>query len=117
VKFAEHSPSVLTTYIQQIYNTRVIIWDEKKNFQLQLTRNIHLEEIAELILNRRYLDIVKHPKRPNQSIFVIVINGYVHAVPFVVDQDANIILKTAFPSRKLHKKYGGKNEEVKTDSL
>ena len=28
-------------------------------------------------------------------------------VPFVVDEHKRIVLKTAFPSRKYHRKYGG----------
>jgi hypothetical protein len=38
------------------------------------------------------------------------INDYIWLIPFITDEDDNIILKTAFPSRKFNKKYGGKNE-------
>jgi hypothetical protein len=31
-------------------------------------------------------------------------------VPFVIDDDENIVLKTVFPSRKFHKLYGPKHE-------
>ncbi len=85
----------------------MIIWEEKKNKKLKLERNINFEEICDMILNHRYLDIIEHPKRKNQNIFVIEINNYMHAVPFVIDENDNIILKTAFPSRKLDRKYRG----------
>ena len=85
----------------------MIIWEEKKNKKLKLERNINFEEICDIILNHRYLDIIEHPKRRNQNIFVIEINNYVHAVPFVIDENENIVLKTAFPSRKLDRKYRG----------
>jgi uncharacterized DUF497 family protein len=91
-----------------------IIWDDEKNNKLKKERRISFEEIESLILAKKYIEIVKHPKRPGQRVFIIPIKGYVHAVPFLLDDDNNIILKTAFPSRKFHKKYGQKNDENKT---
>ncbi|MBF8295676.1 MAG: BrnT family toxin [Bacteroidetes bacterium] len=41
-------------------------------------------------------------------MFLIPINGYIHVVPFVVDDENNFVLKTVFPSRRFHKKLGGK---------
>lgn len=32
---------------------------------------------------------------------------YTWLVPFIVDEYERIVLKTAFPSRKYHKNYGG----------
>jgi hypothetical protein len=85
----------------------MIIWDHDKDLKLKLMRNLSFEEIADIILKNEYVDIIDHPTRKNQSIFVIEINNYIHAVPFIVDKEERIILKTAFPSRKLHKKYRG----------
>ena len=85
----------------------MIIWDENKNIKLKLERNISFEQIAEILLEEKYLDILEHPKRDNQNIFVVEINEYIYAVPFTIDEDENIILKTAFPSRKLNSIYGG----------
>jgi uncharacterized DUF497 family protein len=90
-----------------------IIWDDEKNNKLKKERGISFEEIAALILQKKYIEIVKHQKRTDQRIFLLPINGYIHAVPFVVDQENNVVLKTAFPSRKFHKKYGQKNNENK----
>ncbi len=75
--------------------------------QLKLERSISFEEISIIIQEESFIDILEHPKRDNQRIYVIEINDYIYAVPFVVDEDENIILKTVFPSRKLHKKYRG----------
>lgn len=83
----------------------MIIWDDDKNEKLQNERNISFEEIAEIILRKEYLDILENPSRSNQQIFVVKINNYIYSVPFIIDEQSNIILKTAFPSRKLHKKY------------
>ncbi|MFQ5709592.1 MAG: toxin [bacterium] len=86
----------------------MIIWDENKNVKLKLERNVSFEQISRIILEGDFIDILNHPKKHDQMIFVIEINDYIHAVPFVIDENENIILKTAFPSRKLHKKYRGK---------
>lgn len=85
-----------------------IIWDEEKSDRLKKERGISLDEVAVLILQKRYVDIVKHPTRVGQRMFLIPINGYIHVVPFVIDDENNFVLKTVFPSRKFHKKHGGK---------
>jgi uncharacterized DUF497 family protein len=91
-----------------------IIWDNEKNKILKKDRHISFEEIETLILAKKYIEILKHPKRPVQRVFILPIKGYIHAVPFVLDDNNNIILKTAFPSRKFHKIYGHKINENKT---
>jgi uncharacterized DUF497 family protein len=91
-----------------------IIWDEEKNSKLKKERQISFEEIERVILAKKYIKILKHPKHPGQRVFIIPIKGYIHAVPFLLDADNNIILKTAFPSRKFHKIYGRKIDENKT---
>ncbi len=83
----------------------MIIWDEDENIRLKLERNVSFEQISRIILEESFIDILNHPKRHEQQIFVLEINDYTYAVPFMLDKNENIILKTAFPSRKLHKKY------------
>jgi uncharacterized DUF497 family protein len=85
-----------------------IIWDEKKSERLKVERGISLDDVAVMILEKKYIDIVKHPKRPGQWMFVLPIKNYIHVVPYVVDGDENIVLKTVFPSRKFHKRFGGR---------
>ncbi len=85
----------------------MIIWDDDKNQKLQLERGISFVQISEIILRKEYLDILENPSRPNQQIFVIKLNNYIHSVPFIIDDQSNIVLKTAYPSRKLHKKFAG----------
>ena len=83
----------------------MIIWDDKKDIRLKIERNISFEDISDIILHTQYLDILEHPTKQNQNIFVIELNNYIYAVPFIIDTDSNIILKTVYPSRKLYKKY------------
>ena len=84
----------------------MIYWDEEKNNKLISERNISFDEIAEIILRDEYLDILENPNRNDQMIFIVRLKEYVYAVPFLIDEDENIILKTAYPSRKFNKKYG-----------
>ena len=85
-----------------------IIWDEEKSAKLKAERGISFDEIAVLILQKKYVDVVKHPKRTGQWMFIMQINEYIHIVAFVLDSEGNVVLKTAFPSRKFHKRFEGK---------
>ena len=82
-------------------------WDKKKNTLLMKERHISFEVIIARISDGKILDKVQHPnitQYPNQYIFIIEIDEYVYAVPYVED-DEKIFLKTVIPSRKLTKKY------------
>jgi len=37
----------------------------------------------------------------------VCLNDCIHIVPFVIDNEENIVLKTVFPSRKFNKIYRG----------
>ena len=87
-----------------------ILWDNEKNQKLIAERGLSLEIFASLILKKKYWDILKNPSRPEQKIFVIPFREYTYVVPFIIDENQNIILKTVYPSRKFHKIYGEKNE-------
>ena len=84
----------------------MIYWDNEKNNKLIAERNISFDEISEIILKEEYLDILENPSRKGQLIFIIYLKDYIYAVPFIIDEAENIILKTAYPSRKFNKIYG-----------
>ena len=90
-------------------------WDPEKNEQLKEERGISFEEIA-LLLGSGYLwKVTKHwneEKYPNQRVFLLPIDDYIHAVPFVKEGDT-YFLKTIFRTRKLTKLY--KKELEKKD--
>lgn len=88
-----------------------IIWDEDKNLWLQMNRGVSFEEIADRIINKRYYEIVENPVREDQLYFIMDIVDYTWLVPFLLNENAEIVLKTAFPSRKYHKIYGRKNDD------
>ncbi|MDR0597464.1 MAG: hypothetical protein LBG14_03040, partial [Treponema sp.] len=77
-----------------------VIWDDVKNKKLIVERGLSLDEFAGLILEQKYTAILKNPSREGQTIFVVPHRGYTYVVPFVVDENENIVLKTVFPSRK-----------------
>ena len=85
-----------------------ILWDNEKNQILIAERGLSLETFASLILEKKYLAILKNPSRTEQKIFVIPFQNYTYVVPFIINNSQNIVLKTVFPSRKYHRIYGGK---------
>ena len=81
-------------------------WSNEKNHWLKNERGISFENAKHYIENEEYVDIIEHPNKesyPNQRIFVIDIDDYIYCVPFV-ESEAEIFLKTIFPSRALTKK-------------
>jgi hypothetical protein len=84
-------------------------WNLNKNDILKAKRGISFEQIAFLIESGHMLEIEENPKRPNQKIYILEIEGYAVIVPFV-EEGNEIFLKTAFPSRKYTKRYGLKGE-------
>jgi uncharacterized DUF497 family protein len=86
------------------------VWDESKNARLLRERGVSFEEVAELLSEKRYLDILEHPTRSEQMIFIVALKGYTYVVPFVIDPEGNFVLKTIYPSRKYHRRYGGTYE-------
>ena len=84
-------------------------WDPRKNQQLIEERQVSFEDILFYLQQGCLLDDIEHPnknKYPNQKVFVINIDGYVHMVPYV-ESDEEIFLKTIIPSRKATKLYFG----------
>ncbi len=82
-------------------------WNIEKNDLLKLQRNANFEDVLLALQSDALLDIIDHPNTaayPNQKIYIIDLNGYVHLVPFVEDSES-VFLKTIIPSRKATAKY------------
>jgi uncharacterized DUF497 family protein len=84
-------------------------WSHEKNELLKAERGISFEEIMLLIESGHILGIEENPARTNQKIYILEIENYAFVVPFVENQN-EIFLKTAFPSRKYTKRFGLKGE-------
>jgi uncharacterized DUF497 family protein len=88
-------------------------WNIEKNDLLKKERGVCFEDVVTQIYEDNVLDIIKHPneeKYPGQKIYIILLQNYVHMIPFVKDED-EIFLKTIVPSRKMNKIYKGKHHE------
>jgi hypothetical protein len=86
----------------------VIRFSEQKNQLLKSIRGISFEEVVVLIYEGKVFDDLKHPNpiRSNQRIYLVKINKYVYAVPYVINpKNQEIFLKTIYPSRKYTKLY------------
>lgn len=82
-------------------------WNHDKNEALKIERGISFEEIVLAIEADGLLDELRHPnaeKYPNQSVFVIALDGYVYLVPYV-EEPGYYFLKTVIPSRKATRDY------------
>ncbi len=97
--------------IEDILDSPVIYnFSSDKHRELIEKRKISFEEIIAAINDGAILDILEHPnnhKYPNQSIYIVCVNRYAYAVPFVKENKNTIFLKTISPHRKLTKKYLG----------
>ena len=82
-------------------------WDKKKNEILKKERGLSFEEIAYFIESEQIIAIEENPGRPNQKIYILEIEDYTIIVPFTENEN-EIFLKTAFPSRKYTKIYGSR---------
>ncbi len=80
----------------------------KKNAELRNKRNIGFEDIIVALGEGFGLDVIDHPnkgKYPNQKMFVVNIDEYIHLVPFVEEDGNTLFLKTIFRSRKMTRDY------------
>lgn len=86
----------------------IYIFSPEKNLALIEERNISFDEVIAAIENDQILDIVEHPNRQkyrNQKMYVIWVKEYTYLIPFVIDTNGDIFLKTIIPSRKAKRKY------------
>ena len=88
----------------------------EKNELLKVTRGVCFDDVISAIEKKKLLADKKHSssKFIHQRIYVVAINNYAYAVPYVIDlKKHEIFLKTLYPSRALTKKYlqEGKDEK------
>jgi len=90
-----------------------INWNSEKNQWLIEERGISFEDVVFYLQRDAILDDIEHPnldQYPNQRVFVLSIDEYIHLVPYV-ENDSEIFLTTVIPSRKLTKQYLGESNE------
>ncbi len=92
-------------YIMSV--NKIIDWSIEKNELLKEKRNVCFEDVEVRIQKGDILKIISHPnksKYSHQRVFIIKIDDYIYAVPFVED-DEKVFLKTIYPDRKLTKQF------------
>lgn len=75
-------------------------WDPLKSESLKRTRGLSFEEL----IRCTFIKEDRHPTRIHQRVLLFERLGYIWAVPFVAKGD-RLFLKTAYPTRKMTKKY------------
>jgi uncharacterized DUF497 family protein len=75
-------------------------WSESKNKRLKEQRGVSFEDVIKALENDKILAKIEGAKKyPHQMQYLVNINDYPYAVPYVED-DEKIFLKTIIPSRK-----------------
>ena len=78
--------------------TMVFAWDPQKNEELEREGRPNFEKAIESI-KKKVLREEENSGHPGQRLFVVMINGYPHAIPYEIR--GNIIwLITVYPARK-----------------
>lgn len=80
----------------------------KKNARLLAERGIGFEESIEEIQNGNLITIKSHPNQvayPGQEIMYVKCLRHIYLVPYVIEPEGTLFLKTLFPSRKATKAY------------
>ena len=88
-------------------------FSDEKNALLVKTRGVSFEMVIEILKSDAFVKIVKSPNKSrhlNQEAFLVEIDGYMYAVPFVKTHDG-YYLKTIYASRKFTKLYLLKEDE------
>jgi hypothetical protein len=84
-------------------------WSDEKDSWLSATRGIRFQDVADALLSGGLIDIIESPGRHEQQAFIARLREYIWVVPFVLEKDGTLFLKTAYPSRKMMERYGGPN--------
>lgn len=82
-------------------------WNPDKNEVLKRERNISFEQIVFHLSQGDVWKISDHTNQkdyPGQRIYFVIVDGYIHLVPHVIEEDT-IFLKTIIPSRKATRDY------------
>jgi hypothetical protein len=82
------------------------VWDTPENEWLKRERFLSFEEIAAMIQDGDYQDVIENPSRAGQYCLVLQLRSYTWVVPYVIDAEDRLVLKTAYPSRQYHRIYG-----------
>ncbi|HAH21887.1 MAG: hypothetical protein A2Y00_04430 [Omnitrophica WOR_2 bacterium GWF2_43_52] len=78
-----------------------IRWNLLKSERLKKTRGASFEDI----LKGKLVSVKRHPKKARQNIMLFEYKRYIWLMPYVIETNGDIFLKTLFPSRKYTKLF------------
>ena len=89
-------------------------FDPEKALVVKEKHGIDMESVRQEILAGRFDgDEVKNQEgHPGQRMFLVLLNGYVHCAPYVVELDGTFFLKTAFRSRIYQRRFENGELEI-----
>ena len=89
-----------------IVNTKVR-YDNEKAARVLEKHGVVMESVRQEILSGRFdIDEVANQEgHPGQRMFIVIVEGYAHCVPYVVEKDGTYFLKTAFKNRIYQRRY------------
>ena len=70
-----------------------IRWNLLKSERLKKTRGVSFEDI----LRGKLVAVKKNPARKDQNIMLFEYKRYVWIVPFIIEENGDLFLKTLFP--------------------
>lgn len=82
-----------------------IVWSEAKAIKIAIEhpdREYTFEQVAEAIISWNIIDIIENKQHPWEEIFIVSIDWYPVASPFI-ERDWLTILKTFYPVREFKK--------------
>ena len=90
-----------------------IRFDPQKALVVKKKHNIDMESVKQEIIAGRFdIDEVRNQDgHPGQRMFLVLIEGYIHCAPYVVEDDGTYLLKTAFKCWIYQRRY--ENGELK----
>ena len=81
-------------------------YNQDKNAKLLLERGVGFEEMIEEIANGNLVKITAHHNQqlyPNQQLLHVRCLDKIYLMPYVIEDNGTIFLKTLYPSRKATK--------------
>ncbi len=94
-------------------------WSDDKNREVEATRSVTFAQIVTAIESGGVLNDHPHPNRekyPNQWMMVVAYKGYAYLVPYVIEDEDRVFLKTIIPSRKATRDYLRPAEDQESDN-
>ena len=78
-----------------------IKWNENKNNLIKQIHGVSFEQVVAEISAGRFIGPEENPNHKNQKRIIVKIDEYPVVVPFVITEDGDWFLKTAYLSRKM----------------